>query len=69
MEYRICRGCKIHHYENCRTCFGFGVYDNGKDTPVSAANAHDKDFLCDVVSCPECKSTAKGMPILAIERL
>lgn len=62
-EYRICRLCQIHHIENCRTCFGFGVYDidhQDGPIPVSANDAHEGDFLYAVVKCPECGSDERG---------
>lgn len=62
-EYRICRKCKIHHYENCPECYGFGVYNIEGFPPISAADAHDKDFKYGIHCCPFCGSTEKGLPI------
>lgn len=65
-EYRICTKCLIHHYENCNTCFGFGIYEPddspGKTFPVIAAAAHG--FIAihgKFLPCPECDSTIKGI--------
>ena len=62
--YKICRTCLVHHIENCGTCYGFGVYKDGRGVvPVSAHEAHTKDFgTRDPVACPECGSTYKGLP-------
>ena len=67
MEYHICTECKIHHYENCDTCFGFGVYKNPNCTeqfPITAGVAHDLHLspIKGALPCPECKSTLKGLP-------
>jgi hypothetical protein len=68
-KYRICRKCDIHHYENCQSCFGFGVYlsKNGNGIiPVSAGQAIWRDdgrgIIGKVRACPECGSTIEGMP-------
>lgn len=68
-ELRLCTvtGCTApKHYENCRSCFGFGVYeDDGKHhaTPVSASEATgDSPKLRAAIVCPECGSTAAGAP-------
>jgi len=66
-EYRICDKCEIHHYENCGTCFGFGVYYvEGRCIPVSASVAHDKEpnLGLEISECPECGSTNWGIPNL-----
>ena len=66
-NYRICTLCAIHHYENCGSCFGFGVYE-GKHKPdglipVTANIAiGTKDIHKDILACPECGSTELGMP-------
>jgi hypothetical protein len=66
--YRICFACEINHFENCESCYGFGVYKistNPSGTfPVTAAEAHDKQFKGAVLPCPECGSTEKGCPTL-----
>lgn len=71
-DYRVCTGCKIHHYENCNSCFGFGVYTipkRGNELfPIIAAEAHKtvpvraKELGGKLLPCPECKSTIKGAP-------
>jgi len=58
-DLRICTECKIHHYENCPKCFGFGVFENG--TPVIASEAHYKTFTRPVVPCPYCGSGIDGV--------
>lgn len=61
---RICTECNPHHYENCRSCFGFGVYP-GKEidiVPISAGDAIDGKWPSLWRPCPECKSTPKGLP-------
>lgn len=39
-EFRICLKCHVPHYENCKHCFGFGLYpealDNGMPVPLGA---------------------------------
>ncbi len=59
-KYRICTKCEVHHYENCGTCFGFGLKLN--DTPIIAAEAMGYRELPEWKECPECKSTPKGIP-------
>ena len=66
-ELRVCTKCKIHHYENCNFCFGFGVYSvedkPGELFPVAAYEAHGgKGFRGKVQTCPECGSTVNGIP-------
>ncbi len=58
--HRICKKCKINHYENCDTCAGFGVYPNGMF--VAAVEAIDDKLLFDVFPCEECASTEAGLP-------
>ena len=62
--YRICTACEINHFENCEACYGFGVYkistNPSEAFPVTAAEAHDKQFKGVVLPCPECGSTEKG---------
>jgi len=63
--YRVCTDCPIHHYENCDTCAGFGVYP-GKTIPVVpiwAGEAHDGTYPDNWLPCPECGSTPMGPPI------
>lgn len=62
-KHTICTECEIHHYDNCHTCFGFGVYSYGEQTPVTAGQAREGLFFGDVIPCPECGSTEKGLPI------
>lgn len=75
---RVCTTCAVHHYENCGTCLGFGIYDPefarerwGAQTiavPVLAAEAipDPRDATPGprgpVAPCPECGSTEKGVP-------
>ncbi len=63
---RVCTTCLIHHYQNCETCFGWGVYvgpfTEDRLIPVSAHNAHTKEFLWATSPCPECGSGPGGMP-------
>ena len=74
VDYRICTNCEIHHYENCHTCFGFGVYQNeDRLIPITTADAHGQPpiyadyvihcpYLKYAIPCPECGSTLKGLP-------
>ena len=66
-KYRICKKCAIHHFENCGSCFGFGVYSvpdrPGEVFPVTAGEAIEtKAFRGEVKACPECGSTVMGLP-------
>ena len=66
-EYRICTKCEIHHYENCESYYGFGVYkiSSRKDEafPVTAGEAIEGDLPHGLVlACPECGSTEEGVP-------
>ena len=64
-ELRIYTKCRIHHYENCNTCAGFGVYSVENRLrelfPVIASEVHEKKFRGKVQVCPECKSTVLGL--------
>ena len=63
---KICRECEIHHVTDCRTCFGFGVYDiehPDGPIPVNADAAHTGKFLHAVVACPECGSDERGVEV------
>ena len=71
MAYRICTKCKIHHYENCSACFGFGVVRSvhhiDKLIPISANEAYmiidaASEFNMQWLHCPECNSTPYGIP-------
>lgn len=69
-KYRICKKCEIHHFENCGSCFGFGVYSvkdrPGELFPVTASEAMiEKVYRGEVQACPECGSTTLGMPNIA----
>jgi len=69
-EYRVCTKCAIHHYENCNTCFGFGVYvETTVDglIPINAHAAHTKQFRHTPTHCPECLSTSAGLPDARLE--
>ena len=59
-EHRICKECEIHHYENCETCFGFGIYSIQPGDIVSAHEAIEKEYNRKVLKCPECGSNEKG---------
>lgn len=67
-EYQICRRCPVWHYENCGTCFGFGVRVNssGLNVPIRACeaihvgNSSDQP-LPEWIRCPECGSTPQGL--------
>ena len=63
MTYTICRVCKtITHFDNCPTCFGFGIkYEKGKNIPVIAIEA--MTGIPNTEPCPECGSTQKGIPV------
>ena len=67
-KLRICTECSVHHYENCNSCWGFGVYkisDRVDEAwPVLATDVVNKVFKSPVLSCPECGSTEKGIPIM-----
>lgn len=69
-NYRICNKCEIPHFENCGSCFGFGVYSvpdrPGEVFPVTAGEAIEtKVFRGEVKACPECGSTVLGLPNIA----
>ena len=60
--YRVCTDCEIHHFENCESCWGFGVYSGTLGDAVRASDAHDGTFKSEVYPCHECGSTEKGLP-------
>ena len=61
--FRACHDCEIEHYENCGTCFGFGLRGN---VPISANEAHEAHrkhvSIGGAITCPECGSNALGSP-------
>ena len=67
-EHRICTKCRIHHYENCESCFGFGVYLLKLGDAVTGGDAARKRFKSVVIPCPECGSTEKGIVKVANEK-
>jgi len=63
VKYRICTKCEVPHYENCKTCFGFGVYKiNDCLYPIITSEAIDNNYNYTPLPCPECGSTTKGIP-------
>ena len=62
-KYRICNVCAIPHYENCESCWGFGVYSFIPGDAVRAGDVIDGKLKGEVFPCPECGSTEKGIPI------
>lgn len=72
-EPKICRKCRIHHYENCDECLGFGFYvREGTETAgrivttmVTAAMAHDGlPIGATEKLCPNCGSGMRGVPVV-----
>jgi len=62
-KYRVCTKCKIHHYENCGTCFGFGLKREIPNSPINASCVMGDDMLPEWIECPECGSTPAGIPL------
>ena len=61
---KICYKCPITHFDNCGTCYGFGVHP-GKEImpiPISAIKAIEKRYPNNWYACPECGSTPEGIP-------
>ena len=63
---RVCTRCAIHHYENCGTCFGFGLYPGERELfPITARWAHgsppSRPLPEKWIPCPECGSTPAGL--------
>jgi hypothetical protein len=59
--FRVCLTCDPPHVENCRTCFGWGVYPHdGKHYPISGSAMDDPDVREIAVPCPECGGTIDG---------
>lgn len=59
-KYRICTKCTPNHYENCDTCFGFGVlFAMGNYIPIAAGKAKNPPNKWE--KCPECHSTPNGI--------
>ena len=61
---RGCRRCDLFHYENCPTCFGFGVYASG--SPIAAGTAlriAAESSVADIAAsaCPSCGSTVTAL--------
>lgn len=75
-EYRVCTKCWVPHFENCGTCFGFGVLKRRTADgviPVAAGEAFHittgeevlTSYRCtsldEVEPCPECGSDVNGI--------
>ena len=64
---RLCtHGCDVQHYENCNTCFGFGLFNEphpDAPVPISAEEAENirlGKLTRNTQSCPECGGTIWG---------
>lgn len=58
---RIYESCDPPHVENCRACFGWGVYDrDGKAYPLSGSALDDPALVAIAQRCPECGGTPTG---------
>lgn len=60
----VCHACDVAHYDNCPTCFGFGVRPRTVDdrpVPISAGR-YTLTAGSDWLPCPTCKSTPQGLP-------
>lgn len=62
---KVCLICEIPHFEDCGTCYGFGVYifpENLVDiVPVAASAAHSGKYTDQVFACRECGSNEFGI--------
>jgi RNA polymerase subunit RPABC4/transcription elongation factor Spt4 len=64
----VCTKCRIHHYDNCPRCLGFGLRTNTiEDVPITAQQAHGignpgDEPLPEWKPCPVCGSTPQGIP-------
>ena len=62
----------IHRYD-CKTCFGWGVYigpfHRDSCIPITAHQAHTKEFLWATSPCPECGSGPEGAPKAVTESI
>ncbi len=61
--YNICTKCTPHHYENCPTCFGFGVRKQPSQDGLIPVRAGDFEAIneLDWAVGPECNSTLAGL--------
>lgn len=71
MTLRLCTyNCSVEHYENCGTCFGFGIKDVAHIDgliPLSASDASEIRLcgtspVARIKRCPECGSNYNGIP-------
>lgn len=64
VTYNICIKCSPHHYENCGTCFGFGIHERHSqhDLDIIPVSAGTVESIMKWEACPECKSTPAGLP-------
>lgn len=72
----VCETCDVKHYDNCPTCFGFGVRAalgvrieaDGEPVPLSAQGAEQFRAVGPMpgdmpfAPCPTCKSSPWGIP-------
>jgi|APSaa5957512622_1039677.scaffolds.fasta_scaffold72199_2 hypothetical protein len=59
-ELNICRDCDIAHYNNCTTCFGYGLIYSDRLMPITAREAEEKEYD-GFEYCPECLSGPMGV--------
>lgn len=60
---RLCTKCSPSHFENCETCFGYGVTASGSPVRAGDAGEHREGFA----ACPECGSDWRGVQPVAPE--
>jgi hypothetical protein len=63
--FHICEQCTPPHYDNCETCWGYGVMPStiatSRTVPVPAGMAIEEP-PANARPCPTCGSTVKGVP-------
>jgi hypothetical protein len=69
VDLHVCTTCDVPHFDNCPTCWGFGVryYDGPHGSiPISGENSVRHKALMyidlDWKACPTCGSTPRGIP-------
>jgi hypothetical protein len=61
VPFRVCYACDLPHIENCKTCFGWGLFKGASGELVPLAAGDCDTFKGKSVVCSECGSDKMGL--------